>query len=68
MRGPAPPQPQSPRGDHRRVDETRRLKGKALRELCAKVAPADDGFPDVQDHTSQLVDAGIHTDDAAVWA
>jgi hypothetical protein len=36
-----------------------RLKGKVLRELCAKVSPPDEVFPDIQDHTSQLTDAGI---------
>ena len=47
-----------------------RLKGKVLRDLCANVLPmpgAED-FPDIQDHTSQLTDAGIITDDAEVWA
>lgn len=36
-----------------------RLKGKVLRELCAKVSPPDEAFPDIHDHTSQLADAGI---------
>ena len=42
----------------------RRLKGKALRELCAKVTPigADEYFPDIQDHTSQLVDRRHNTE------
>ena len=34
-----------------------RLKGKVLRELCAKVAPLsspDEVWPDIHDHTSQL--------------
>ena len=46
-----------------------RVKGKVLRELCARVqAPAtNENWPDIQDHTSQLVDAGIITDGAEVW-
>jgi hypothetical protein len=38
-----------------------RLKGKVLRELCAKALPlaTDEAFPDIHDHTSQLIDAGI---------
>jgi hypothetical protein len=38
-----------------------RLKGKVLRDLCAKVLPlaTDEAFPDIHDHTSQLTDAGI---------
>src|SRR5947209_18660485 len=41
-----------------------RLKGKVLRELCAEVLPAaaNEDFPDIQDHTSQLADSGIITD------
>jgi hypothetical protein len=45
-----------------------RLKGKVLRELCTKVVSPDEAFPDIQDHTSQLADAEIITDDAEVWA
>jgi hypothetical protein len=47
-----------------------RLKGKALRELCAEVLPevGDEDFPDIHDHTSQLADAEILADDAEVWA
>jgi hypothetical protein len=43
----------------------KRLKGKALRDLCAKVAPLyspDEVWPDIHDHTSQLADAGILAD------
>ncbi|SHN66586.1 hypothetical protein [Bradyrhizobium erythrophlei] len=48
----------------------RRLKGKVLREFCASALAAaeDEKWPDIQDHTSQLFDAGIITDDAEVWA
>jgi hypothetical protein len=45
-----------------------RLKGKVLRELCAEVSLPDEMFPDIQDHTSQLVDAEIVPNDAEVWA
>jgi hypothetical protein len=47
-----------------------RLKGKVLRELCAAVlAPAaNEDWPDIHDHISQLADAGILSDDAEVWA
>ena len=47
-----------------------RLKGKVLRELCAEVLPsaAKEDFPDIQDHTTQLFNAGIITEDAEVWA
>lgn len=45
-----------------------RLKGKLLRELCAKVARSDEIFPDIQDHISQLVDSEIIPNDAEVWA
>ena len=48
--------------------ERGRLKGKVLRELCAKVSPPDEMFPDIQDHTSQLADAGIRVEDADSWA
>ncbi len=44
-----------------------RLKGKVLRELCAKISPPNEAFPDIQDHTSQLADAGITPNDAEVW-
>jgi hypothetical protein len=45
-----------------------RLKGKVLRELCAKVQAADDeNWPDIQDHTSQLADAGITVEDVEGW-
>jgi hypothetical protein len=49
----------------------KRLKGKVLRALCAKVAQLlspDEVWPDIHDHTSQLIDAGIHFEDAAGWA
>jgi hypothetical protein len=47
-----------------------RLKGKVLRELCANVLPlaANEHFPDIHDHTSQLSDSGIIPDGAEVWA
>jgi hypothetical protein len=46
-----------------------RLKGRVLRELCAQVqAPADDKWPDIQDHTSQLADAGIRVENAGIGA
>jgi hypothetical protein len=42
-----------------------------LRDLCAKVAPLsspDEVWPDIHDYTSQLVNAGIHAEDAESWA
>jgi hypothetical protein len=51
--------------------ERKRLRGKALRELCQKVKPLsspDENWPDIHDHTSQLADAGIHPDGAEGWA
>jgi hypothetical protein len=51
--------------------ERKRLKGKVLRELCRKVKPLaspDENWPDIHDHTAQLEDAGIRTDDAEGWA
>lgn len=48
----------------------KRLKGRALRELCAKVHPLsspDEVWPDIHDHTSQLADAGIIPNDAEVY-
>ena len=48
-----------------------RLKGKVLRDLCAKVTPLsspDEVWPDIHDHTSQLADAGLHAEDAEAWA
>ena len=47
----------------------RRLKGKALRELCAKVAPStDEDFPDVRITHRNLPTAEIIPNDAEVWA
>jgi hypothetical protein len=49
--------------------ERKRLKGKALRELCAKVTPcADERWPDVHVHLSQLADAEVLTEDVEGWA
>ena len=49
-----------------------RLKGKLLRELCAKVTPLaslNEGWPGFEDHLSQLAGAGvIDPDDAEGWA
>lgn len=45
--------------------ERKRLKGKALRDLCRKVKPLsspDEHWPDIHDHTVQLEDAGILPD------
>jgi hypothetical protein len=45
--------------------ERKRLKGKALRDLCGKVKPLsapDETWPDIHDHTAQLEDAGILPD------
>lgn len=45
--------------------ERKRLKGKALRDLCANVqqlSTPDEVWPDIHDHTSQLADAGILPD------
>jgi hypothetical protein len=45
--------------------ERKRLKGKALRELCRRVKPpssAAEHWPDIHDHTSQLADARILPD------
>jgi hypothetical protein len=45
--------------------ERKRLKGKALRDLCQKVkplSPPDENWPDIHDHTAQLEDAGILQD------
>ena len=50
--------------------ERKRLKGKALRDLCRKMKPLsspDEHWPDIHDHTAQLEDAGILTDDAEGW-
>jgi hypothetical protein len=44
------------------LTERKRLKGKALRELCAKVQAMpslEERWPDIHDHTAQLRDAGI---------
>jgi hypothetical protein len=51
--------------------ERKRLKGKALRDLCQKIKPLsspDENWPDIHDHTSQLANAGIHAEDAEGWA
>jgi hypothetical protein len=51
--------------------ERKRLKGKALRELCQKVKPQpsiDEEWPDILDHVSQLADAGILAEEAEVLA
>jgi hypothetical protein len=45
--------------------ERKRLKGKALRDMCAKVQPLsspNEHWPDIHDHTAQLEDAGILPD------
>ena len=41
-----------------------RLKGKVLRELCAKVLPStlNEDWPDIHDHAAQFEDAGILPD------
>jgi hypothetical protein len=48
--------------------DRKRLKGKALRDLCAKVLPcADQDWPDIQDHVSQLAAAEVLPEDAEGW-
>jgi hypothetical protein len=45
--------------------ERKRVKGKALRDLCQKVKPLlppDEIWPDIHDHTAQLEDAGVLPD------
>jgi hypothetical protein len=51
--------------------ERKRLKGRALRELCQKVKPLpvpEEHWPDIHDYTSQLANAGIHAENPEGWA